>query len=193
MKAKMRQRRAYVEDELIVELYLMRNQEAIRESQLKFGRILMNISFCILESHEDSEECVNDTYLKAWVSIPPQKPENLCAYLGRIVRNLSINRLNAKRAQKRGGGLLAELTDCIPSCENPHESAQAALLRDAIVSWLYSLPQDDRVLFLRRYWYGDSLNELAYECGVTPKKLAGRMFRLRQSLKKALEREEISL
>lgn len=184
-----------MEDELIVELYLMRNQEAIRESQLKFGRILKNISFSILESHEDSEECVNDTYLKAWESIPPQKPENLCAYLGRITRNLSINRMHAKRAQKRGGGegLLGELTDCIPSSENAQERAEASLLRDAIVSWLYSLPQDDRVLFLRRYWYGDSLKDLADECGIAPKKLAGRMFRLRQSLKKALEREEISL
>lgn len=185
-----------MEDNQIIELYWKRNQEAISESSTKYGRMLKGISFNILSNHEDSEECLNDTYNKAWDSMPPQKPNSLGAYLGRITRNISINRWYEMSAKKRGGGaniLLSELSECIPSSKSVEAEVEAELLENIISNWLSSLPQEDRVLFLRRYWYGDSLNCLSRECITTPKKLASRIYRLRQKLRLVLEKEGISL
>lgn len=183
-----------MEDAQIIALYWERNEAAITESHQKFGEMLQRISFGILENQEDSEECVNDTYQKAWDSIPPQQPLKLAAYLGRITRNLSINRWHEGRARKRGGGmLLHELSDCIPSPACVETEVEDAFLSEVIGQWLRSLPRDDRVLFLRRYWFGNSLEDLASVCGTTPGKLAGRMFRLRKKLKSTLEKEEIGL
>lgn len=183
-----------MEDAQIIALYWERNEAAITESHQKYGVMLQRIAFGILDSYEDSEECVNDTYQKAWDSIPPQRPLKLAAYLGRIIRNLSINRWHEGRARKRGGGmLLHELSDCIPSPACVETEVEAAGLSEVIDQWLRSLSRDDRVLFLRRYWFGDSLKDLASTRGTTPDKLAGRLFRLRQKLKAALEKEEMGL
>ena len=185
-----------MEDLQIIKLYWLRNEAAIKETNTKYGRLLHSIALNILSNHEDSEECVSDTYSKAWNAMPPQKPNSLAAYLGRIVRNLSINRWHKNRAQKRYTGadtLLSELSDCVPSTKNVEKEIEAQELSEVISNWLCALSQDDRVLFLRRYWFGDSVNILADECGTTPNKLAGRMYRLRQSLRKALEKEDILL
>lgn len=184
-----------MEDIHIIDLYWQRNPDAIGESNRKYGSLLGSIAYNILSSREDSEECVNDTYVKAWDSIPPQKPDSLAAYLGRIVRNLSINRWHSNRTQKRSGAglLLSELSDCVPSPHNVERETDFSLVKDTVIAWLLTLPQDDRVLFLRRYWFGDSLHALALECSITPNQLAGRMYRLRQKLKTALEKEEIFL
>lgn len=183
-----------MEDTEIVELYWNRNEAAIGESSIKYGRMLKHISFNILSNNEDSEECVNDTYGKAWNSMPPQKPNSLAAYLGRITRNISINRWHMNHAKKRDANvLISELSDCIPSSQSIEAEIEASILEDAISKWLYSLHQDDRVLFLRRYWFGDSLHTLALECVTTPNKLAGRIFRLRKKLKTALEKEGVSI
>lgn len=184
-----------MEDIQIVELYWERNQLAITESMVKYGTMLKRISLSVLSNHEDSEECVNDTYMKAWNTMPPQKPNSLSAYLGRITRNVSINRWHARHTQKRGGVsvLLSELSDCIPSCQTIETELEASELTAIITRWLYSLPQDDRVLFLRRYWFGESLGELAKECFTTSNKLAGRMYRLRKKLQTTLEREGVLL
>ena len=186
---------ARVEDTQIIELYWNRNQQAVSESSIKYGAMLARISFGILHSNEDSEECVNDTYLKAWDSIPPQKPGSLPAYLGRIVRNISINRWHENHTTKRSGAtvMLSELSECIPSADSVQDEVEADELAAVIIIWLNSLSQDDRVLFLKRYWYSESLNSLADECATTPNKLAGRMYRLRAKLKKTLEMEGISL
>lgn len=184
-----------MEDVQIVDLYWARNQAAIRESDAKYGQMLKGISFSVVQNHEDSDECVNDTYLKAWATIPPQKPASLAAYLGRITRNISINRWYESRTQKRGGinALITELSDCIPSSSSVEKEMEAGELSALITEWLYSLVQDDRVLFLRRYWFGQSLKSLAEECATTPNKLAGRMYRLREKLRSALEKEGVSL
>ena len=180
-----------MEDTQIVELYWNRDQSAIVETKSKYSRILNRISMSILQSKEDSEECENDTYMKAWSSIPPQKPNCLIAYLGRITRNISINRWHENHAQKRGGNaeLLSELTECIPSPVSVEAEVEANELTSVIVKWLNSLPQDDRVLFLRRYWFGESIGNLAGENLTTPNKLAGRMYRLREKLRATLEKE----
>lgn len=183
-----------MEDFQIIELYWSRDEAAVRETDRKYGRLLGRIAFNILSSREDSEECVNDTYGKAWDSMPPQKPGSLAAYLGRIVRNLAINRWHEDHAVKRGGGadiLLSELSDCIPSGQSVEESIEEGELTDCISRWLAAQTKEDRVLFVRRYWYGDSLEVLAGECLTTSNKLAGRMFRMRKKLRAALEKEGI--
>lgn len=185
-----------MEDMQIIGLYNARDERAIRETDNKYGRMLHGIAMNILSDYWDSEEIVNDTYSKAWNAIPPDKPSFLAAYLGRITRNLSINRWNEKRAKKRYSGtqqLLSELSDCIPDTQTVESAIEAKELAKAIDCWLGSLSSDDRVLFLRRYWFGDSVILIASEAGVSANKMAGRLYRLRLSLKKALEKEGISL
>jgi len=185
-----------MEDCQIIEQFWSRNENAIIETGNKYGRLLNSIAYNILSNKEDSEECVNDAYRKAWDSIPPQRPCSLAAYLGRIVRNLAINRWYENHAQKRYNSaqiLLCELSDCLPASTNVESEVELNELSEIINSWLYSLPKDDRVLFLRRYWYGDSVKKLAYECRTTPGRVAGRMFRLRHNLKIVLEKEGVSI
>jgi RNA polymerase sigma-70 factor (ECF subfamily) len=183
-----------MEDFQIIELYWLRDEVAISETDKKYGRLLHSITRNILTEYEDAEEIVSDTYKKAWNTMPPQHPKFLSAYLGRIARNLSINLWQKNRAQKRYNGteiLLSELTDCIPSSRSVDQEFEGRELTGGISLWLSSLPVDDRVLFIRRYWFGDTLNILAAECGTTPNKLAGRIYRLRNRLRKFLEGEGI--
>ena len=181
-------------DTNIIELYQNRDESAISECNTKYGTLLRKISYGVLNNSEDSDECVNETYLKAWDSIPPQEPSNLMAYLGRIVRNISINRLQANTAKKRGGDfLLTELTDCIPSASSVESVIEDGELSQVIARWLKSLDKDDRVVFMRRYWFGESLDKLAGEYSTSANKLAGKMFRLRAKLKETLEEEGIAL
>lgn len=185
-----------MDDLELIELYWARNEKAIDETNTKFGKLLYKISFSILSNHEDSQECVNDTYIKAWETIPPEKPRSFTAYLGRIVRNLSIDYWNKNRAKKRYGGgdvLLSELIDCIPSANTVWEDLESKYLSRLISDWLYTLPEKDRILFIRRYWYGDSIKELAKKEGISPSKLASHMYRLRTKLKDILEKEEVSI
>lgn len=183
-----------MEDSQIIDLYNLRNERAIEESARKYGRMLHSIAYNILLSNSDSEEVVNDSYNKAWNSIPPHKPNYLGAYLGRISRNLSINLWHKKRAAKRYDGLelvLSELEDCIPSRQNLEDKMEGKEISRAIDSWLEGLEKDDRLLFLKRYWFNQSLKDLAKESSSTANILAGRLYRLRESLRKFLEREEI--
>lgn len=185
-----------MDDLELIELYWERNERAIDETNTKYGRLLYKISFSILSNHEDSQECVNDTYIKAWKSIPPERPRSFTAYLGRIVRNLSIDYWNKSRTPKRFSGgdiLLSELVDCIPSPDTVWSEVETKILSKIISNWLNTLPKEDRILFVRRYWYGDSIKELAIKIGTTPKKLASHMFRLRFNLKNVLEKEEVLL
>lgn len=183
-------------DAELVQLFWKREEAAIAETQAHYGAYCMRIAVNILSDREDAEECVSDTWLQAWRTIPPQKPRSLRAYLGRIVRNLSLNRWNHGHAQKRYGGMeqiLSELDDCIPAPDTALQRLEAAALSEIISNWLETLPRDDRVLFVRRYWYGDTLQELAARAGIPASKLAQRMLRLRRGLKATLEREEVSL
>ncbi len=185
-----------MDDQQIIALYWARNETAIRQTDIKYGPALHRISLNILSSREDSEECVNDTYLKAWNAMPPGRPDRLFAFLGRIIRNLSLNRFYENRARKRDCRLtvlLSELSDCIPAGQTVEEAFNETVLTGALVRWLEALSSDDRILFLSRYWFGDSVKELAAIRRTTPGKLAGKLFRLRNSLKLSLEKEEIFL
>lgn len=185
-----------MEDSKIVELFLTRDETAINESKAKYGRLLHSIAYGILANHEDCEECVSDTFYKAWTNIPPERPEYLSAYLGRIVRNLSINLWKANHAQKRfhpADVSLDEIGDILPVGNSVEEEIDARELARHISDWLRALEKEERILFLRRYWYGQSLKELAHAQNTTANKLAGRMYRLRQNLKDSLEQKGISL
>ncbi len=181
-----------MEDLQIINLYFERSETAIAETAAKYGRFCRNIALNIISVAEDAEECVNDTYLQAWNSIPPQRPEKFRAWLGRVVRNITINLWRRNHRQKRYAGmeqLLDELEDCIPSPETVERQIEGKELTEAINTWLASLCRDDRVLFVRRYWNGQAVNDLAEEAGMEPKRLARRMYGLRQKLKAALEKE----
>jgi len=185
-----------MQDTGIIELYWNRDERAIAESDRHYGRFCRRIAMSILSSLEDSEECVNDTWYRSWDSMPPQRPASLAAYFGRIVRNLSISRYRASHAKKRFDGitiLLSELEDCVPSRETVSQAVDDKLLTEVVDKWLEQLSKDDRVLFVRRYWYGDAVNALARECGCTQNQMAQRMLRLRNGLRAALEQEGIDV
>ena len=183
-----------MEDIQIVELYWLRDEGAIRETDNKYGAFCHKIAMNILHSFQDSEECVSDTYGRCWDTMPPQRPRSLRAYLGAIIRNLSISRYRAAHAQKRFGGaevLLSELEDCVPAPDNAQRDLEAGELSGYISDWLESLSAEDRALFLRRYWNGDSVKELAEELGVRSNALTKRLLRLRESLRRCLEKEGV--
>lgn len=185
-----------MDDAAIISLYWQRDESAIAATDLQYGGFCHRIAINILISREDSEECVNDTYHKAWDAMPPQRPSSLRAFLGRIVRNLSLDRYRANRAKKRDAGIttmLSELEDCVPSLHNVEREIETKQLSQLIDGWLHTLVQDDRVLFVRRYFYGDAVSLLAAQCDVTPNQMAQRMLRLRKSLKAALDKEGITI
>lgn len=185
-----------MEDSQIIDLYWNRNENAIAQTAQKYGNFCHAIAFNVLSIHEDAEECVNDTYVQAWNSIPPQRPLMLKAWLGKVVRNLAINLWDKNHAQKRYQGMdlvLDELEECVPAAKTVENAIEDKELGRVISGWLRTLKEDDRNLFVRRYWSGESVNDLADEWGISPNKLAQRMFRLRNSLKAALEKEEVYL
>ncbi len=185
-----------MEDGQIVALYWARSQGAIAASEEKYGALCRGISYNILRSHEDAEECVNDTWHRAWDTMPPQRPQSLGAYLCRIVRNLSIDRWRARKSLKRGEGLEAlvlELEECVPAVPSAEEQWETEEIAAAVERWLDTLEDRDRGLFLRRYWYGDSVKDLAGRLGWSPNRLAQRLGRLRKGLRRALEEEGVSL
>ena len=182
-------------DEAIIELYFKRDEDAISESRLKYGAMLSAIAMNILRIREDAEECVSDTYLAAWDRMPPERPASLRAFLGRITRNLSISRFRKNRAQKRYDAmetLLSELTDCVPSPEDVARTYERRELAAMISRWLDTRSEDDRALFVRRYWYGESVTALAAEKRVKPNLLSQKLLRLRRALRAALEKEGVT-
>ena len=183
-----------MDDKAIIALFFARDESAIAETDRAHGAVLRRMAVNILSVFDDAEECVSDTYLRAWNTIPPTVPASLRAYLGRIVRNLSLDRRRSQSAQKRYGGMEAltdELEDCVPSPGTVEGEVEAAEMGAAIGRWLSQLGADDRALFVRRYWYGDAVKSLAAELGCTESQMAQRMLKLRKSLKRALEKEEL--
>ena len=185
-----------MEDAGIIALYWERNERAIEETREKYGGYCYGIAMNLLHIPEDAEETVSDTWHAAWNAIPPEKPSSLRAWLGRVVRNLSLSRWNREHRKKRDPGiteLLSELEDCLPSPVTVESTLEVKELAAAMDAWLGELSREDRRLFLRRYWYGVPLQDLAKERGLSPARLAQKMLRLRRSLKAALEKEGISL
>ena len=172
-------------DQQIISLYFDRNERAIKETDRKYGKTCMQVSMNILHSHPDAEECVNDTYLKTWNSIPPTKPRSLCAFLCRIIRNLSLNRLQSLTAAKRNRDLTVsfeELEACIPL---PDEQTPA--LAEMLEKFLREQGETDRTLFMGRYWFACSVEDLARRTGLTKNAVQLRIFRTRERLRAYLE------
>ena len=185
-----------MEDSQIIGLYFKRDESAITETETKYGAFCHGIALNILSINADADECVNDTYLQAWNSIPPKKPDKLGAWLGKVVRNIAFNLWKKNHRQKRYAGmeqLLNELEDCIPSPVTVEREIEEQELTEVINTWLASLSQNDRILFIRRYWHGETVTMLAQESGMSSANMAKRMYRLRKGLKFKLEKEGYSL
>ena len=185
-----------MEDTDIICLYWARDERAITASDEKYGKLCRLLSQNMLDSREDAEECVNDTWKRAWDTMPPQRPNSLRAYLVKITRNLSIDRWRAKRAEKRRSGsdvLLNELEDCLPASPGAEELTEAREAARVIDRWLSGLSPADRTAFLRRYWYGQRVDEIAAQAGCSPNSMTKRLGRLRCGLRRVLEQEEIAL
>lgn len=186
-----------MDDSKIVELFWSRNEEAIDEVSAKYSRYCHSIAYNILHNNEDSEECVSDTYIRAWYSIPPHTPNKLSAFLGKITRNLSLNRYEKLNAEKRGNGqtpiVLDELQECIPSSENVDDIVDDIVLKDALNCFLSNLDEEHRNIFLQRYWYLCSIKEIAREHHCSEGKIKMILMRTRNELKCFLEKEGIFL
>ena len=182
-----------MKDEQIVALYWDRNEDAIRETARKYGTYLSKIAYNVLSDLEDSKECVNDTYLKAWNSMPTHRPSVLSSYLGKIARQLSIDVFRKKRAQKRYASeytlSLSELDDSFSDGSNTEQKVDAILLDEAVNTFLRTLPEDARNTFIGRYFFFDSLKDVADYCGMTESRAKSMLYRIRQSLRAYLEKE----
>ena len=186
-----------MKDAEIVELYWNRNEAAIAATSERYGNYCYSIAYHILQSPEDAQECVNDTYWKAWLSIPPHRPNRLATYLGKITRNLSLDRLKRLRAQKRGNDqldfVLTELENTIPASTDTEQIVDELVLTDAINQFLRQQPRTERNIFVGRYWHLYSIADLAQAYGMRESKVASLLFRMRKKLKHHLEKEGISV
>ncbi|MCQ2431333.1 MAG: sigma-70 family RNA polymerase sigma factor [Clostridia bacterium] len=186
-----------MEDEQIIGLFMERSEDAISETSKKYGKYCHSIAWRILENEEDAEECVSDTYLRVWNSIPPKCPDCLRTFLGKIVRNLSLDRWEKRSADKRGGGavtlILDELEECIPAADDAETAEEDMVIKDILNRFLAELPQKTRKMFIRRYWYMSSAKEIAADLGASESMVNVTLFRTREKLKKMFEKEGISL
>ncbi|MCD7842225.1 MAG: sigma-70 family RNA polymerase sigma factor, partial [Lachnospiraceae bacterium] len=173
--------------------YWDRNERAIQETDRKYGSYCHTIAYNILENKEDSEECVNDTWLRAWNTMPPQRPNYLRLFLGKITRNLSLDIWKGKQAQKRGGGELSlaldELSECVADTKDVEDALQAKELQETIERFLHTLPKRERELFLQRYFYMRSAKELAAHYGMKENHVAVLLSRTRKKLAAQLVKE----
>ena len=176
-----------MDDSKIIELYMERSEQAISETSKKYGRYCHYIAYSILHNDEDSEECVNDTYLRAWNSIPPKRPSKLQTFLGKITRNLSLNKWEKLSAEKRGAGqtslILDELSECIPAEQDAVNTVENMVIRDVLDRFLDELPAETRKIFVRRYFYMSPVKEIADEYGLSESKVTVTLFRTRGKLK----------
>jgi len=182
----------HVEDTQIIDLFFERSEQAIRELDKKYGAAVTKTAANILHSRRDAEECVNDTWLAVWDSIPPHRPEPLAGFVCRIARNLAVSKLRSETAQKRNGSLdlvLDELEDFLPSGADVESDYDYKETVDGINRFLSTLDYDDRFLFVRRYWYADSVKEIAAAMHERENRVSVRLFRLREKLRKTLQKE----
>ena len=185
-----------VNDEQIIELYWARSETAISEKEAVYGRYCHKIAMNVLGNREDADECVNDTYVRAWNSIPPERPNKLSAFLGRITRNVALHVWEKRQAEKRGGGqfevVLSELEEMLSDGGGGIErQIEATSVTEAINRFLSVQPDVNRLLFVRRYWHTNSLEEIAANLGISVSKAKSILFRMRKNLKIHLESEGI--
>ena len=186
-----------MEDRDIIGLFRKRSEDAINETAKKYGKYCHYIAYNILYNEQDSEECVNDTYLNAWDNIPPHNPDKLSAYLGKITRNLALNKWDYHNASKRGKGqfllVLEELQECISSADSTEKIVDELHFANTLNSFLSSLPKQKRIVFLRRYWYMSSIKEICADFGMSESKVKMMLMRLRNDFRVYLEKEGISV
>lgn len=182
-----------MEDHAIVELYWQRSDSAILETEKKYGSYCHSIAYGICASHEDAEECVNDTWLKAWNLMPDKRPRLLSVFLGGITRNYAIDRYRSDTRQKRGGGetalALDELAFCVPAAEDTESLFEAGELERAIDSFTASLPETERRIFLARYWFVLPVAEIAARLDMSQSRVKSSLFRVRKRLRTFLKGE----
>ena len=184
-----------MDDRQIVRLFFERSEQAITELSRKYGDLCFRIADNMLNDPRDAEECVNDAYLGAWNSIPPQSPDPLRSYICRIVRNHAMKKLRTNAAQKRGSRFevsLSELEDCIPG-DSLEEQLSVNELTAQVNAFLAALSRDDRVMFVRRYWFSESLSEIAAAFGITEHHASVRLSRIRRKLHQYLDRKEVTI
>ncbi len=182
-----------MEDSEIIALFFQRDQRAVEACRSRYGPLCASVANRILPTPEDGEECVNDTLFRAWNSIPPQHPKSLPGFLAALTRNLAIDRMRANTALKRGGGeiplVLEELEEAVPAPGSVEEAVDSRLLAESISRFLRSLPEKERLLFLRRYWYLCSVKEAGALGGMSEGTASSLLRRTRNKLKKHLEKE----
>lgn len=184
-----------MDDSQILGLYFSRSEAAIKETDSKYGSYCYKIAYNILANREDSEESVNDVYLAAWNCIPPQKPAKLSAFLGKLTRNISIDRWRSSSAKKRGGGEVDIALEELSECVSGQTSVEDAVLQKEVVAcldrFLAGLSDKERTVFLCRYWYVNTLEEIADKTGFSVGKIKSMLYRTRGKLDKQLEKEEL--
>ncbi len=181
-----------LEDSEIIGLFLERSERAVEELDRKYGPAVKKTAANILRDRQDTEECVNDTYLGVWNSIPPHEPDPLVSFVCRIARNMAVSRLRKEKAARRNGEfdlVLSEMEEFIPSRENVEADAEGRELLDAVERFLSTLDYDDRFIFVRRYWFADSVKEIAAMMRARENGVSVRLFRLREKLRISLKKE----
>lgn len=182
-----------MEDNRIVDLYWQRNESAINETASKYGKYLHSISYHILLNDEDAKECVNDTYNDAWQSMPPHRPSILSTFLGKITRRISIDLWRKHSADKRGGGemtlALDELDECVSGNDDVETEIERQELQKKLNAFLAGLPRLERQVFMCRYWYMNSISDIAEQFGYSESKVKSMLYRTRNKLRTMLEKE----
>ena len=182
-----------MDDSEIIELYFQRSEEAVTQTATKYEKYCYQIAYHILSSREDSEESVNDTYLAAWNTMPPRRPTILSAFLGKLTRYISLDRWKKRSAQKRGGGQVAlsleELEECVSGGNNPEKEVDRKELLRYLNRFLDALPETQRKVFICRYWYLESIPEIAARFGFSESKVTAMLHRLREKLRARLQLE----
>jgi RNA polymerase sigma factor (sigma-70 family) len=183
-----------MDDEKIIELFFARDKKAIGELEIKYGKICHNFSYNIVNSRQDAEECVNDAYLGTWNTIPPAKPNHLLSYIMKIVRNISLKTYWRKEAAKRSGHYtiaLQEIEACITDQKTVENEIEARELARIIESFLDTMSLENRVIFMRRYWFSDSYKDIAQLVGLSEKNISVRLTRIREKMKQHLIEREV--
>ncbi len=184
----------HMDDKRIIELYFARDERALEETSEKYGKLLHHVAYTILHNDEDSEECVNDTYMKTWKAIPPELPTHFSAFLTKLTRNLSINRYVQNRSRGKmltTEKVFEEIEECIPDSSAP--ISEDVALKDALNSFLASLKQKPRIIFVKRYFYMMTLTQIANETGTSVSNVKVSLMRTREKLRTHLEKAGISL
>ncbi len=184
-----------MEDRDIIELYFNRNEKAIAQTAAKYGKLCHKIAHHILRDEGEAEECVNDAYLGAWEKIPPANPTSLCAFVAKIARNQALNRLKYKLAEKRNPAALvslSELENILPDME-VFDEIEDRELGQWISDFLWEEPEETRNIFLRKYWYFDSIEQIATQFGYSESKIKSLLFRTRNKLKAYLTAKGVVL